>query len=95
MPPESGIARDYYYFPSGDSGFGLGFAVRTDAGMSPQLGSVGESNWGGAGGTAFWLDLKEDMFVVFMIQDPKQGRILRPLLKDMIYAAVDKPAAAR
>ena len=35
------------------------------------------------------------MFVVFMIQDPKQGRILRPLLKDMIYAAVDKPAAAR
>src|SRR5262247_1628076 len=31
----------------------------------------------------FWIDPKEDMFVVFMIQDPKQGRILRPLLKDM------------
>ena len=43
--------------------------------------------------TTFWIDPKEDMFVVFMIQDPKQGRHYRALLKDMIYAAVDKPAA--
>jgi hypothetical protein len=28
-----------------------------------------------------------------MIQDPKQGRHYRSLLKDMIYAAVDKPTA--
>ena len=27
--PETGIARDYFYFPGADSGFGLGFAVRT------------------------------------------------------------------
>ena len=29
--PETGIARDYFYFPGADSGFGLGFAVRTIA----------------------------------------------------------------
>jgi hypothetical protein len=27
--PETKIARDSFYFPGGDSGFGLGFAVRT------------------------------------------------------------------
>jgi len=83
------------YLPGPGFGFGLGFAVRTASGEAPAAGSAGEFNWSGAAGTTFWIDPKEDMFVVFMIQDPKQGRILRPLLKDMIYAAVDKPAAAR
>jgi hypothetical protein len=32
------------------------------------------------------------MFVVFMIQGPKQGAYYRALLEDMVYAAVDKPA---
>jgi hypothetical protein len=33
------------------------------------------------------------MFVVFMMQSPKQGVHYRALLKDMVYAAVAKPAA--
>jgi len=49
-------------------------------------------NWGGAGGTYFWVDPKEDMFVVFMMQSPKQRGYYHGLLKDMIYAAVVKPA---
>jgi len=82
-----------YYLPGPGFAFGLGFAVRKDAGMSPYPGSVGELNWGGAGGTYFWVDPKEDMFVVFMMQSPKQRVYYRGLLKDMIYAAVVKPAA--
>jgi CubicO group peptidase (beta-lactamase class C family) len=74
-------------------GFGLGFAVRKDAGVSPLAGSVGEFNWGGAGGTYFWVDPKEDMLVVFMMQSPKQRVPYRAVLKNMIYAAVTKPAA--
>jgi CubicO group peptidase (beta-lactamase class C family) len=81
------------YSPGPGFGFGLGFAVRTATGEAPFAGSVGEFNWSGAAGTTFWIDPKEDMFVVFMIQDPKQGRYYRALLKDMIYAAVDKPVA--
>jgi CubicO group peptidase (beta-lactamase class C family) len=81
------------YLPGPGFGFGLGFAVRTATGEAPFGGSAGEFNWSGAAGTTFWIDPKEDMFVVFMIQDPKQGRHYRALLKDMIYAAVDKPAA--
>jgi len=82
-----------YYLPGPGFAFGLGFAVRKDAGMSPYPGSVGELNWGGAGGTYFRVDPKEDMFVVFMMQSPKQRVYYRGLLKDMIYAAVVKPAA--
>lgn len=80
------------YLPGPGFGFGLGFAVRTAAGEAPAAGSVGEYNWSGAAGTTFRIDPKEKMFVVFMIQDPKQGRYYRTLLKDMIYAAVDKPS---
>jgi CubicO group peptidase (beta-lactamase class C family) len=48
--------------------FGLGFAVRTEAGLAPSAGSIGDYSWGGAGGTAFWVDPKEKMFVVYMMR---------------------------
>jgi CubicO group peptidase (beta-lactamase class C family) len=89
----SAIVPGPYYLPGAGFGFGLGFAVRKDAGVSPYAGSVGEFNWGGAGGTYFWVDPKEDLFVVFMMQSPKQRVYYRGVLKDMIYAAVVKPAA--
>jgi len=78
------------YLPGAGFGFGLGFAVRKEAGVSPLPGSVGELNWGGAGGTYFWIDPKEGMFVVFMMQSPKQRTYYRALLKDMVYAAVTR-----
>jgi CubicO group peptidase (beta-lactamase class C family) len=81
------------YLPGAGFGFGLGFAVRKDAGVSPFIGSVGEFNWGGAGGTYFWADPKEDLFVVFMMQSPKQRVPYRAVLKEMVYAAITKPAA--
>ncbi len=87
------IAPGPLYLPGVGFGFGLGFAVRKDAGVSPMAGSVGELNWGGAGGTYFWVDPKEDMFVVFMMQSPKRRVPYRVVLKDMIYAAVTRPAA--
>jgi CubicO group peptidase (beta-lactamase class C family) len=77
-----------YYLPGPGYGFGLGFAVRRDAGVAPANSSPGEYNWGGAGGTAFWVDPKEDMFVVFMMQSPRQRVHYRPLLRDMVYAAI-------
>jgi CubicO group peptidase (beta-lactamase class C family) len=68
--------------------FGLGFAVRTEAGVAPIAGSVGDYSWGGAGGTAFWVDPKERMFVVYMMQSPSKRLQYRTLLRDMIYAAI-------
>jgi CubicO group peptidase (beta-lactamase class C family) len=49
-------------------GFGLGFAVLEDVGASGALGSEGEFNWGGAAGTRFWVDPKEKLIGIYMIQ---------------------------
>jgi CubicO group peptidase (beta-lactamase class C family) len=86
----TGIVPGRYYLPGPGYGFGLGFAVRTETGASAVEGSVGEMNWGGAGGTAFWLDPQEKMFVVFMAQAPSQRMRIRAALKNMVYGAMDK-----
>ena len=69
-------------------GFGLGFAVRTQAGMAPFPGSVGSYYWGGAAGTTFWVDPAERLFAVLMIQAPVQREHYRVLFRDLVYAAV-------
>ena len=76
------------YLPGPGFGFGLGFGVRKEAGVSPFPGSIGEYNWGGAAGTYYWADPKEEMFVLFMMQSPKQRVPYRALLKNMIYGAI-------
>jgi CubicO group peptidase (beta-lactamase class C family) len=69
-------------------GFGLGFAVRTQAGMAPFPGSVGNYYWGGAAGTTFWVDPVERLYAVLMIQAPIQREHYRVLFRDLVYAAV-------
>ena len=88
--PGSGVAPGPYYLPGAGFGFGLGFAVRTDTGVSPVAGSAGEMNWSGAGGTTFWLDPKENMFVVFMSQTVMHRGRHRVALKNMVYGAFEK-----
>ena len=41
-------------------------------GLAPYAGSAGDYYWGGAGGTYFWVDPKEKMFVVYMMQSPSK-----------------------
>jgi CubicO group peptidase (beta-lactamase class C family) len=74
--------------PAGHS-FGLGFAVRTQAGMAPFAGSVGQFFWSGMGGTFFWIDPAEDLFAVFMSQGPNQRTYTRSLVRNLVYAAVE------
>ena len=69
-------------------GFGLGFAVRTHAGMAPFPGSVGNYYWSGAAGTSFWVDPTERLYAVLMIQAPIQREYYRLLFRDMVYAAL-------
>ena len=71
-------------------GFGLGFGVRKANGEAPFMAPAGEYNWGGAGGTYFWVDPKTNMFVVLMMQSPKQRVPYRSILRNMVYAAVEK-----
>jgi CubicO group peptidase (beta-lactamase class C family) len=87
VPPETKIARDYFYFPSGDSGFGLGFAVRVIE--TPPL-ATGEYRWDGAGGTFFFIDPKDDMFAICMMQSPSQRGRIQTEVKTLIYQALEK-----
>lgn len=51
-----------------EQGFGLGFGIEGVKEPMPELGSVGEYNWGGFFYTGFTIDPKEQMIVVFMAQ---------------------------
>lgn len=48
-------------------GFGLTFAVTQDPGRTGQLASAGEYFWSGAAGTHFWIDPKEKLVTIFMV----------------------------
>jgi CubicO group peptidase (beta-lactamase class C family) len=85
-----GIVPGPYYLPGPGYGFGLGFAVRRTAGVAPDEGSVGDYTWNGVGGTHFWVDPKEDMFVLFLIQSPKQRQHYMTVMRNMIYGAIEK-----
>jgi CubicO group peptidase (beta-lactamase class C family) len=82
------VARGPYDLMGPGYKFGLGFAVRTDTGLAPVAGSAGEYYWGGAGGTYFWVDPKERMYVVYMMQSPGKRVPYRALLRNMIYSAI-------
>ncbi len=69
-------------------GFGLGFAVRTAAGVAPMPGSVGTYHWSGIGGTSFFVDPTENLFGIFLAQAPNQREHYRALFRTMVYAAL-------
>jgi CubicO group peptidase (beta-lactamase class C family) len=71
-------------------GFGLGFAVRRETGLNWVTGSAGEYRWGGAGGTAFWVDPKEQMVVVWVTQGQPGARRGedRDLFRQLVQAAI-------
>jgi CubicO group peptidase (beta-lactamase class C family) len=85
--PETKIARDSFYFPGGDSGFGLGFAVRTSQPPDTRL-PLGEYRWDGVAGTFFFIDPRDDMFVICMMQSPSQRGRIQTELKTLIYNAL-------
>jgi CubicO group peptidase (beta-lactamase class C family) len=77
-------------------GFGLGVAVTLDPALVGIPGSAGEFAWGGMASTAFFVDPKEDMAVVFMTQvitDTARRVKLRRDLRTLVYDAMtDKHA---
>jgi CubicO group peptidase (beta-lactamase class C family) len=83
-----GVKTDSPLMPAGH-GFGLGFAVRTEKGIAPFPGSVGQFFWSGMAGTFFWIDPVEDLFAVFMMQGPGQREYIRTQLRGLVYAAVE------
>jgi CubicO group peptidase (beta-lactamase class C family) len=70
-------------------GFGLGFDVHTRLGDSAIEGSVGEYGWSGAAGTTFWVDPKEQLVAIYMVQASEgDTRFLRSQFRTMVQAAL-------
>ena len=76
-------------FPGADSGFGLGFAVRTSHEPDTSL-PLGEYRWDGVAGTFFFIDPKDDMFTIVMMQTPSQRGRIQTELKKLIYEALER-----
>ncbi len=87
--PETKIDRDHFYFPGETSGFGLGFAVRTSVPAKTSW-PTGEYRWDGVAGTFFFIDPKDDMFAICMMQSPSQRERIQTELKALIYQALNR-----
>jgi CubicO group peptidase (beta-lactamase class C family) len=70
-------------------GFGLGFEVRTTTGEAALPGSVGEYGWAGNAGTLFWIDPKEQLIAIYMVQVSDPDRVaLRNQFRTMVQSAI-------
>jgi CubicO group peptidase (beta-lactamase class C family) len=70
-------------------GFGLGFEVRMRTGDAALPGTVGEYGWAGNAGTLFWIDPKEQLIAIYMVQVSDPDRIaLRNQFRTMVQAAI-------
>jgi CubicO group peptidase (beta-lactamase class C family) len=76
-------------------GFSIGCGVNIDVAKTRLPGTLGEYFWGGAASTAFWIDPKEELAVVFMTQViGSDARLtLRRDLRTLVYAAMTESFA--
>jgi CubicO group peptidase (beta-lactamase class C family) len=76
-------------------GFSIGCGVNVNVAKSRLPGTTGEYFWGGAASTAFWIDPKEELAVVFMTQViGSDARLtLRRDLRTMVYSAMTESYA--
>jgi CubicO group peptidase (beta-lactamase class C family) len=72
-----------------DQSFGLGFGIEGDRGPLTELGTSGSYNWGGFFYTAFSVDPKEQMVVIFMGQLHPTGDLeLDRQVHELAYQAI-------
>jgi CubicO group peptidase (beta-lactamase class C family) len=76
------------FIPGPGFGFGLGFAVRKEIGGPATPGSPGEYYWSGLAGTYFWVDPKEKLIAIFMIQAPSQQAYYPGVIRMLVEQAI-------
>ncbi len=94
--PDNKLMTDLSAAPSfseagyGGLGFSIGCGVTMDIAKTRVPGTPGEFFWGGAASTAFWIDPKEDLAVVFMTQvmGTDARLTLRRDLRTLVYSAM-------
>jgi CubicO group peptidase (beta-lactamase class C family) len=70
-------------------GFGLGFLVYPDPGDAGAIVSEGSFAWGGYASTRFWIDPREEIVGIFMVQIlPDEGGPFGERLQALTYQAI-------
>ena len=76
-------------------GFGLGFEVTEDLGLSGRHGSLGAYGWGGAYHTTYWVDPSEKLVALLMTQLlPAGGSDLHARFRALVYQSIVGPPMA-
>jgi CubicO group peptidase (beta-lactamase class C family) len=81
----------YWPSPSMETGqaFGLGFAIDCESERSPLPGSKGLYYWNGIYGTHFWIDPKEQIIAILMMQEPNiQNFPYTYRMRHFVYQAI-------
>jgi CubicO group peptidase (beta-lactamase class C family) len=86
----SGVDRKNWFYDK-LGGFGLGFGLLPISFADPSRGNV--FSWSGYAGTNMWVDPKNDITMVFMIQNNEASAKYPPKLREWVYGGY-KPAAA-
>jgi CubicO group peptidase (beta-lactamase class C family) len=69
-------------------GFGLGFEINSEQERSPLPGSKGSYYWMGILGTHFWVDPKEQLIGILMIQAQPQALPCLYRMRNLVYQAI-------
>ncbi len=85
---KTSLQRGAAYLPGPGYGFGLGVGVRISEGGPNIPGNVGDYYWGGLGGTYFWVDPKQDLVAIWMMQAPGQRTHYRSLFRSLVYSTI-------
>jgi CubicO group peptidase (beta-lactamase class C family) len=75
------------YYPGSGYGYGLGFAVRLTEGLAAELGSLGDYHIEGRWNTFAFVDPKEDLVAVLMVQAVK-WLDYRRTIKDVVLQSI-------
>jgi CubicO group peptidase (beta-lactamase class C family) len=83
------LSAGVHPFDEAHNGFGLGVSVLLDPAQAQNLGSVGSFGWGGAANTKFWIDPREELIGILMLQFmPNDTYPVGPNFRTLVYQAL-------
>lgn len=95
LPPDMHVAG-HEAGPAFGTGWGLGFAIRTNPDFSLIPGAVGSFNWQGSWGTFFSVDPAQKLILLMMMQRPqyRDNGFYFNAIRRLPYAALKVPEVA-
>jgi CubicO group peptidase (beta-lactamase class C family) len=95
LPPDMHVAG-HEAGPAFGTGWGLGFAIRTNPDFSLIPGAVGSFNWQGSWGTFFSVDPAQELILLMLMQRPqyRDNGFYFNAIRRLPYAALKVPEVA-